>query len=589
MTEKKYSVNELEILLSGERVSPEMAEYSQKLREHIDDQELIQALELFDAIDDQRIRESEASHVKVDQQFRAIKSRIHEDNTYNHAFKNIRTGGIRHMFETVKGCVYIVFEACLLKKKALKDKYSEFYDTLLRTQDGNLSKSQQLTDAQREKLAKLMLQAREFKLQEHHYQILSRVRFVLGVIAVALVSPLFVIIANKLLTESDPYKPEPFDLARSHTIDQIANNGGIYNINEETQIAIQYESNMSYVNHKTVELGSGSIWLDVEPGGEGFTVLTPQGPVSVMGTSFGVTLDGDNLHVDVSEGKVKVGKKGAWGTVEAGLQLMKSKNQEPIIDFRPDVYKKPSWTEFAAVRQSVFDMPELVGYWNMEPSLLNGSVGVVDLSSHGHHATPGVYGSPQYDVPSKNETLFGDAVYFSREQRANLEIQNTSTLSKLTKNFTVACWVKIDPENRGWVRLVSCRNGGWRFGFQQFVPSLGWHLNYSLKEFHSVQPNNFVLPTDEWTHVALTMNASGNQISFYVNGRLIQRRHVSRQIEEARSTWQIGINSLGTDTFEQNPDEEKFFKGSIDELYIFNKALSEPEILMLSGVGMLEQ
>jgi hypothetical protein len=72
-----------------------------------------------------------------------------------------------------------------------------------------------------------------------------------------------------------------------------------------------------------------------------------------------------------------------------------------------------------------------------------------------------------------------------------------------------------------------------------------------------------------WTHVAVTADVSTHKFSFYVNGNLVT---VSQPIYNptgffAATRWSIGGNLAGS-----------FFKGKIDEVEVFERALSNQEI-----------
>jgi hypothetical protein len=84
-----------------------------------------------------------------------------------------------------------------------------------------------------------------------------------------------------------------------------------------------------------------------------------------------------------------------------------------------------------------------------------------------------------------------------------------------------------------------------------------------------------VLPTNTWTHLAATYN--GNVVQLYVNGTLQSSTSASGQISTSNGALRIGGNSLWGE----------YFAGLIDEVRIYNFALSQPQIQsdMNSPVG----
>jgi hypothetical protein len=73
-------------------------------------------------------------------------------------------------------------------------------------------------------------------------------------------------------------------------------------------------------------------------------------------------------------------------------------------------------------------------------------------------------------------------------------------------------------------------------------------------------------PVNAWTHLALTYN--GTTLRLYVNGIQVRSQAVSGTIETNSSPLRIGGNS---------PYGE-YFIGRIDEIRIYNRALSQAEI-----------
>jgi len=78
--------------------------------------------------------------------------------------------------------------------------------------------------------------------------------------------------------------------------------------------------------------------------------------------------------------------------------------------------------------------------------------------------------------------------------------------------------------------------------------------------------SNYVLPINEWTHVAVSYDGSKNYV--YINGRLDNSASNSGTI--TTSTSALSIGALGCSS--------EFYNGSIDEVRIYNKSLSIEEI-----------
>ena len=73
------------------------------------------------------------------------------------------------------------------------------------------------------------------------------------------------------------------------------------------------------------------------------------------------------------------------------------------------------------------------------------------------------------------------------------------------------------------------------------------------------------LPTNTWTHLTLTYN--GSTLTLYRNGVAVATTNVSGTLSPTTGTLQIGGSQFG-----------EYFKGLIDEVRIYNRALSATEI-----------
>jgi hypothetical protein len=75
-----------------------------------------------------------------------------------------------------------------------------------------------------------------------------------------------------------------------------------------------------------------------------------------------------------------------------------------------------------------------------------------------------------------------------------------------------------------------------------------------------------VLPLNAWTHLAATYD--GTTLRLYVNGALATSTSVGGAIPVSTGVLRIGGNSIWSE----------WFKGLIDEVRVYNRALSQSEI-----------
>lgn len=121
--------------------------------------------------------------------------------------------------------------------------------------------------------------------------------------------------------------------------------GSTVKLNQNSEAS--FNSALWFLNRK-VNLNSGEAFFEVEKG-EKFSVVTPKGDITVLGTSFNVSLRNENFQVACKTGKVEVLPAGQSAplrlTPGTGIDLAISKT-EPV---EVQVAKIGSWTlvEFA--------------------------------------------------------------------------------------------------------------------------------------------------------------------------------------------------------------------------------------------------
>ena len=78
-----------------------------------------------------------------------------------------------------------------------------------------------------------------------------------------------------------------------------------------------------------------------------------------------------------------------------------------------------------------------------------------------------------------------------------------------------------------------------------------------------------VVPPEAWTHIAGLWD--GDEMRIYVNGRLAGSRHW-QGVEPAWTGWKMEIGAMNT---------QEFFQGRIDDVRIYDRALSDGQIWAL--------
>ncbi len=192
---------------------------------------------------------------------------------------------------------------------------------------------------------------------------------------------------------------------------------------------------------------------------------------------------------------------------------------------------------------------------------------VKDSSGNGHDGT--ILGTPTYvDGPAGK----GKAMLFPGTA-GNAVNLGTFNPSEKTGMLTVSLWVKWNGLTTYWQGLIGKRDTWadgetmWQLEANQTTGVLSWG-RYNV----SVGSGNRVLTVGEWTHLAVTFDKATTR--FYVNGVQTGTSSTWSFGPDREASLQIGCDSVGGG----NP-----FNGAIDEVKIYDIALTPAEILALAA------
>ena len=201
----------------------------------------------------------------------------------------------------------------------------------------------------------------------------------------------------------------------------------------------------------------------------------------------------------------------------------------------------------------------LVGYWKFD----EGS-GTTAFDSSGNGNIGVLYDSPTW-VNGKS----GKALSFDGSDDY-VRIERSSSLDA-TSEVTVEAWICPRAYVSGLgdnSHIVSRTNTG---GGHVYVLSLypdSHKASYSVNPFPDQHASNADIQLNVWTH--LTMTYDGSYVRLYINGEFDSSYELSGAIETTPNWLAIGCNSYGS-TYAH-------FNGTIDEVRIYNRALSQEEI-----------
>jgi hypothetical protein len=214
-----------------------------------------------------------------------------------------------------------------------------------------------------------------------------------------------------------------------------------------------------------------------------------------------------------------------------------------------------AWQVFvSSIQADVIIDASLQAYWNAEN-------GAVDATANGHD---GIFQGNADVVPGG---LFGNSFTFDG---TGDYINIGDELDMGASNFTLSAWVKGDPSMNEWARIFDKGFfSAYELGRTSFAPTIGFTYLNSDSFFTSSSS----LINNTWNHVAVVK--SGTTATVYANGTAENSVAVSSASQDNALPLYIGYNP-GEGT-------RGYWKGQLDELAIYNRALAPQEIGTLAS------
>ncbi|MEV6983251.1 LamG-like jellyroll fold domain-containing protein [Sphaerisporangium sp. NPDC051017] len=137
---------------------------------------------------------------------------------------------------------------------------------------------------------------------------------------------------------------------------------------------------------------------------------------------------------------------------------------------------------------------------------------------------------------------------------------------RLSQGMTLMAWVKPSSQDSWRQVLMKEFSGGLSYALyaSNGAQPNGWAVNTSGTEGEVNAPQD--LPSNTWSHLALSYD--GTKLQFYVNGNKVDESAFSGNLRADGGPLRIGGNSVWGE----------YFAGVIDEVRVYDRALSESEI-----------
>lgn len=235
-----------------------------------------------------------------------------------------------------------------------------------------------------------------------------------------------------------------------------------------------------------------------------------------------------------------------------------------------------------------------VAWWRLDEGRYKDNLPATDKMAH---VTGAVFAG---DAMIAAAGIDGGCGWFNGNQ-AGIDLGNDlGPLLDGSSAITVEAWIRNSCLS-GIQRIFATRIHEGRAGIDVGLYSSGdtpSTLNVGARS--TVEDSYLTVSTDfstvnQWVHMACIVNYAQDTISIYLNGT----QALSRSVNFSRPSYQYGDKPTQHDQIGRTPDNEKHFRGWIDELAVYNKALTpsqiqshaaaqkpaEPEPLWISQIG----
>lgn len=149
----------------------------------------------------------------------------------------------------------------------------------------------------------------------------------------------------------------------------------------------------------------------------------------------------------------------------------------------------------------------------------------------------------------------------------------SSELNMSITNLTVMAWVKVNNNDTGQdLNIISSGNREYHLSIDDSKMKVA--CGFIGLTDGTLSSNTFVLNRSQWTHVVCFYN--NTDIGAYVNGIIDDTDPSTGNLTVVSGVYGIGGQNAGTD---------RFFKGAIDEVRIYNISLSDTQISAIYSSG----
>jgi len=246
----------------------------------------------------------------------------------------------------------------------------------------------------------------------------------------------------------------------------------------------------------------------------------------------------------------------------------------------------------------------LVGFWSFDET--GDDLKVIDSSTY---KNDGILGLDADDasirIPGKKNNALDFSTANTNMYVVSVPHQDQLFLDK--GSFSMSFWMKADPSNlpqdNNTSAYLFCKGSitkntttgatGKRFDIEFKNKQLRFAIdddndaNGGGKD--ELQTDGTGLFTNEWVHVVVIRDTAAKKLRAYQNGALVKEVAIAKALSGIGETSSLIIGNIGELEFLATTNKPAPYKGKLDELKIYNYALTYPEIVTLYYGSALAQ
>lgn len=321
--------------------------------------------------------------------------------------------------------------------------------------------------------------------------------------------------------------------------------------------------------HTNFRLNAGGEFLAlVRPDGTIATQFSPSYPGQLSDVSFGFGYETPLLVTTVSTGRALVPVSGALGQSWTSNAF----NDASWLRATNGVGYETGESELGGVAEDMLaDGP--LGYWRLDeigtngPAANSGSLGAAADGAFLGGVTNGLAG-PRPPTQPGFESTNGAASF--NGTNATIDIPYSVALNP-TNAFSAELWVKLAAVSTSSTRYCPLSSinmtGSLRTGFLFYQTLSIWQFRMGNQSGIIASADGGTPQSNVWTHLVGVYD--GHAASLYVNGALAGSAVLSAAfVSNTNAPFRLGANGAGAN----------FFKGDIDEVAFYDRALTSEEI-----------